>query len=751
MYKISSTLTFLLIFVCYFPVSAQDEARASVTWQVQKYDISATLPQGVDRNLTAKAVLNLKNVSSGSASRLTLRIAEKAEVTDVKVNGSAADFSKGLEKIDSVRNLQRAIVRLPSIAPDGTVSVEVNYKLRVDENSGLGAISPVGSQFLPLSFWYPTPNSWFFVRGADYAPFTLKINSPNNMTILSSGRENGGSFDQSLYDQPFFIAGRWDKLDAGSVTIYMPKGAGANEQQRAQELAKLASDARDYTSSLLGSLPETPLRLISAKRGAGFSGGGTILIDDSVFRRQKIDSQTALTIAESIAKIWLGNSAAVSGEGYGAVREGLSRYVATQFIEQKFGKDVADVERLKQRTAYASIARRDAPLSLVSPIDDFYYAATANKGSMIWRLLAKKIGNDEFFRLIKQTAEDRSISLSEIRSKLSSQSELLNYAFDQVTDVNLLVGLPQTTGGETKVALRNTGSIDVTVDVVAALANGEKTSTTVTLRPKSFGEVNFKTGAKINYIEIDSEKLYPQTEYTDDVAPREFDNSDLLLVVKRDFDRQDFVTAEKKAKLVLSDFPRFDDVRILLGRSYLAQNKLSEAEKEFRAVLNEKLPSARSLAWANVGLGDVYAKNGKTVEAAKHYNEAIRADAEYGATLAAQNGRNKFAGSESVNSSIIDFFSRFDKAAISNQKAQLDDLIVAGEITKFAGAITGQAQQWNTKVLNVDQIDENTFLVETSVNLKLLNRSPESGRAVYRLVKVENNLKLNSVDIFEVK
>src|SRR5688500_16520711 len=167
MYKFSLAIFTFLFFTSTFSIFAQDDSRALITWQVQKYDITATLPEATDRNLNIKAVLNLKNVTSSAASRLTLRISEKAEVTDVKANGATADFSKSVEKIDASRNLQRTIVRLPSVAPNGTVSVEVNYKLKTDENSGLNAISPAGSQFLPLSFWYPTPNSWYFARGAD--------------------------------------------------------------------------------------------------------------------------------------------------------------------------------------------------------------------------------------------------------------------------------------------------------------------------------------------------------------------------------------------------------------------------------------------------------------------------------------------------------------------------------------------------------------------------------------------------------
>src|SRR5215212_556145 len=76
-------------------VFGQDEARVSATWQVVKYDISATLPASdSDRNLTAKAKLDIKNVSSRPASTLTLRISPNAEVSAVSVNGGTNEFTK---------------------------------------------------------------------------------------------------------------------------------------------------------------------------------------------------------------------------------------------------------------------------------------------------------------------------------------------------------------------------------------------------------------------------------------------------------------------------------------------------------------------------------------------------------------------------------------------------------------------------------------------------------------------------------
>jgi hypothetical protein len=729
---------------------SQDDTRIAATWQVVKYDITATLPQAEnDRNLTSKARLDLKNVSSRAASTLTLRISPSAVISAVTVNGSPADFTKGEEKLGSGA-LQRIGIRVPSVQPGGSLVATVDYKLAVSDNTGLGSISSVGAQFLPLSFWYPTPNSWYFARGADYAPYKVSVTSAGH-TVVSSGAEAAGAFDQKSAGQPFFVSGSWDTANAGGVAVLMPKGAGTEEQKAASELAALASDAKAFMVGLLGPAPDIPIRIVGVRRAGGFTSGGTILVDDGVFRRGRIDSQTAMTIADSIAKVWIGSAVSLTGDGSGVLREGLTKFLATQFLESKFGKDVADVERHRQRVAYAAVSRRDAPLTVVSPLDDFYYPEVANKGAMVWRILARKVGPDEFFKGVRAATQDGVASLAEVRSQFPADKELLDHLFDQVTETNLLAGLPQVAGGETRIALKNTSPIDVTVNVAVATANGQRLSAPTTIRARSFGEIAFKTTAKVERVEIDPEKFYPQTDYSDDVAPRESTESDLLLGVKRSFDKQEFANAEKTARAVLRDLPRFDDVRVLLARSLLSLNRTADAEKEFRSVLDEKLPSARSIAWANVGLADVASKSGQASQAATFAAKAIGADGEYGATLAARAIRNRANSGSAVDESVKTYFANFDRAAVANRKADLESLAVPGEVSRFVSGMSGQVVEWKTQVTHVDRIDTNNVWVEAALTIRLLNREIETGMAVFRLTRSGSSWKLSSVDIFEVR
>jgi tetratricopeptide (TPR) repeat protein len=746
----SFTAFIVLLLFCFSLVFAQDDTRVQATWQVAKYDLKATLPQtDADRKLVVKAKLDLKNVSPRPASTLTLRISTSAEVTAVTANGATADFTKSEEKLGT-GSLQKIAIRIPSVATGGSLMATVDYALTIKDNSGLSAISPAGSQFLPLSFWYPTPNSWYFPRGADYAPFHVEVNSPGQTTV-SSGTEAGGAFEQKLFGQPYFVSGSWDTTNASGITVFMPKGSGPEEQKVAGELAAFASEAKAFVANVLGAAPDTPLRIISVRRAGGFASGGTILVDDSVFRRGRLDSLTAMSVADAIAKIWLGSAAAITGDGSGVIREGLTKFIATQFLESKYGPEIADLERQRQRVAYASVSRRDAPLTIVSPLDDYYYPEVANKGAMAWRILARKAGTDTFFKNVRDALQDGSISLAELRNSFSADKPLLDHLFDQVTETNLLAGLPQVAGSEARVALRNVGPIDVTVNVTASTAGGAPMTAPKTIRAKSFDEVTFRTTNKITRVEIDPEKLYPQTEYSDDVAPRESTDNDLLLSVKRSFDKQEFANAERAARDVLRNAPHFDDVRVLLGRSLLAQGRAADAEKEFRAVLDEKLPSARSIAWANVGLADIASKNGQAAQALKFATDAIEADAEYGASLAARTIRNRSNPPSAADEAVKSFFAAFDRAAVSNRKADLDALAVPGEGSKFASGISGQATEWKTQVLHIDRIDANSAWVETSLAIRLLNKDPETGMAVFRIMRVKDGWKLANVEMFEVR
>lgn len=744
---------------------AQDEARAA--WQVTSFDISVH-DLGLERALNARAVVSVRNVGRGSGSTLSLRINSKAEIKSVKVGPTTVAYHATPEPRGGA---QRITITLPgAVAPNEAVSATVDYRLPVEENSGLASISPMGSQFLPLSLWFPSPNTPFAVRGADYTPFNLSVAGANAISSGADKSANGNSvFVQSLNAQPFFLAGSWDRVDgagnAKDISAFLPKGAGPEEHKQAESLIALAADARSFCSGLFGSAPEVPLRLVAVTRGAGFDDAGTLLLGEGAFRRRKVDAVTAVGIAAAVARLWIGGDTPVRGEGQGVLREGLTRFIATLFLEKQFGPEVAEAERARERLAYSSIAKRDAPLSQTTPLDPTYLNSVANKGAMVWRLTDHLLGHDVFVAVLRGLlltgkTDAEGFSLAGLRRLLSergggSLKALLDQELDQPTDMDLMVGLPRQDGGQWVAALRNLGSIEAAVNVIATNDSGQHLTVHGTIPAHDFGQVVFRNPSRIVRVEVDPEKFYPQTDYANDIAPRSVEVAGSLAEATRLFGAQEYAKAESLARELLATSPSMEEARILLARALLAENRIDEAEREFRHLADERLPIPAALAWSSIGLGEISLRRGQATEAARFFNEGVRADAEYASTLAARAARIRAQAAAntapSIDESAKNFISRLDAAIRTGRGADLAAMVVPGELAGFVRGVVGtQPEAWQTRVLRTEQLDANRLAADVELNTKQLG-TEHSGTAVFILARLSGSWKLNAIEFFEVR
>lgn len=745
-------------------VSAQDEARAA--WQITNFDITASVQQ-VERTLGVAAILSANNVGRGTGSSFTFRLNGKASIKGVTVGGATATFRSVPE---SYANLQRITVTLPSpVAGGGSLVLSINYNLPVENNTGLAAISPIGSQFLPLSFWYPAPNTPFTVRGADTAPVRLVVNGGK---VISSGVERSGTasstvYEQALFGQPFFLQGEWERLegagDSKGISLFSPPGATADEKKQAEAIIKLAANARAYYATLFGPAPDAPVRIVAVRRGSGFSDSGTILIETGALRRDKIDSATALLVSEAIARLWIGGQTPVRGEGGGVLRDALPRFLATQFIEKQFGGDAARAEMLRERLAYSSVARKDGPLARLTPLDSAYFSSVPNKGAMVWRLVDNSVGHDAFISTLREQllagkGTTGGITLAALRTALAQRGgervkTLLDQQLDQVTDLDLMIGVPQQRGGEWVAALRNIGTVDVVTTVRATTASGEQLSVAVTVPALNFSEAVFKTAAKPARLEIDPEKLYPQLDYSNDSQPLARDLQDGLADAVRRLGAQDYAKAEQIAREILGLAPNMQEARIVLARALLGQNKIEDAEKLFHNALDEPLPTPAALAWGNIGLGEISLRKGQPAEAARRFNDAVRADAEYASSLAARADRIKAetaANTLQLDPAVRAFVTQLDQAIVSGKKTELNARIVSGELVRFINGVVGtQPELWQTRVLRTEQLDANLLAADVALNTKELGHQ-RAGTAVLIFSRTSSGLKLLGIDLFEV-
>lgn len=751
----------LLTLILCLVIQIGAQAPATVIWQVNSFDINANVQQ-TERVLNAVATINATNIGSGSGRTLTLRLNSKASVKSVTVGGAAATFRPGTE---TRGDLQRIEIALPGVAPNASVTAAVTYSLPVESNSGLMAISPIATEFLPLSFWYPMPNTPYSVRGADTAPFRLAVNIPN---AISSGVEKPGlsgvSFEQSLHGQPFFVQGDWDKLEGAGegkgIVVLLEKGAGAEERKHAEALIAFTAAARGFYATTFGPAPDVPVRLVAVRRGAGFNDSGTVLFDADTLRLPKLDAATALSVAEAVGHLWIGGQTAVQGEGGGVLRDALVRFLSTEFLEKQFGEDAVKSERYRQRLAYATVAQRDGPLARTSQIDSTYFASVPNRGAMFWRLVERRLGREVFYGVLKSALQEgkNGLTLPSVREALvvrggESLKALLDQQLDQVVDTDLLIGLPTQRGADWVSALRNLGSIDVTVPVVATTDRGEQVRTEATVPAKNFGEAVFKTASKIVRVEVDPDKLYPQLDYGNDVVPRAKDLTQALNEAYLQLGASDFAKAEGTARAMLASAPRFQEAQIILARALLGQGKLDEAEKLFRSALEEPLPFTATLAWADIGLGEIAMKRNQAAEAAKRFNDAVIASRDYPSSLAARAARIR-AEAAANNAPPVDetaraFITQLSQAVVSNKKAELESRIVPGELVRFINASIG-TEVWETKVVRTEQLNANLIAADVQIRANKLGTAGE-GTAVLLLARTPSGWKLSGIDLFEVR
>lgn len=716
--------------------------------------------------MNAVATINATNVGSGAGRTLTVRLNSKASVKSVTVNGAAATFRPAPE---ARGDLQRIEIQLPaSFTPNANVSAVVSYALPVESNSGFLAISPIGTQFLPSSYWYPMPNTPFSVRGADTAPFRLNVNLPN---VISAGVEKPGpagvAFDQTLYGQPFFVQGDWERVEGvnggNGISVLVEKGATADDRKRAEALIAFTAAARTFCSAALGPAPAVPLRLVAVRRGAGFSDSGTVLIDADALRLSKIDAATALSVAETVARLWIGGLAPVRGEGSGVLRDAFVRYLATEFLEKQFGADAVKSELYRQRLAYATVAQRDGPLGRTTQSDSTYFASVPNRGAMFWRLIERRMGREALLGVLRAAVEtgkdDRNgLTLAGVREALvarggDSLKAVLDQQLDQLIDTDLLVGLPQQRGADWVSVLRNAGSIDVTVPVAATTDRGETLLAEATIPAKNFSEAVFKTSSKIVRVEVDPDKLYPQLDYGNDMMPRGKDLSQSLNEASLQLGAQDYVKAEATARAMLATAPRFQEAQILLARALLGQNRTDEAEKLFRAALEEPLPFTGTLAWANIGLGEIALKRNQAAEAARRFNDAVTASRDYPSSLAARAARIR-AEAAANNAPPVDeaaraFIAQLSQAVVSNKKAELESRIVSGELVRFINASIG-TETWETQVLRTEQVNANLIAADVQIRANKLGTIGQ-GTAVLMIARTPAGLKLSGIELFEVR
>jgi TolA-binding protein len=791
------------LFLCFSLLVILTTTAFAQEFEIKKFDLDATIVPA-EFKVDVKARLQLVNLSgpdlvdkillsTADKPRLSFFLNSKAKVEGMKVN----DASVTVKTSEDLRNnLLRVYTDITStIASAREFKVDLAYSIPSIDRSTSLHISSRDTFLFPSSFWYPVIHTPYADHGADTAPMTLTVVAPAGLKAVSSGiRKSENSFEQSMAAQPFFIAGDYEVLTRGGesypVEVYFPRGARETGKQQALRLAEEAERIISFYVKYFGVASLAPFRIIasparqlstattdtlSQTREVTFATVGAITLDDNLFRRDSLDLGTIELLSASAARSWIDGQVLLRGRGTGMLRDSLPIYLATQYLGNRYGAAIQEEAFDRYRRAYGSIARNDAPLLMQSQLDRNYTTSVYNKGALVWRLIEKQAGRQNFEKALRNSLTRSRVdvlSLNEWRSPLCTLSRCVNFKaelvsagasgriideiftnwIDTVVLPDFAVGQPQKTASGFESTVTNFGSGDATIDIQATTDKGEKRRQSVTVKASEYGSVTFPADANITRIETDPEKLFLQSDYSNDVYPRRPSESEAYGKANIAFSKNDFAGAEALAREALKGNTNAPTLQALLGRVLLAQNKRDEAVQVFTEVLKSEPLPIQAYAGAHLGLGEIALQQNNAAEASRHYRLAAAADLDAVTTIEARDGALKAeAGSAKIPEDIRQFLQKFDAAVLVSTADAINPFVELGSLRTFASRLVVRKPAiWVTTPLGVEEWDATRTAVDVKLRIKIENED-YTGRAVYVISRSGGRMVLSEVPVFDVK
>jgi hypothetical protein len=785
-------------------------------FEIKRYDLGARIvPEQQQVDVQAKLrLVNLSGpnlaerilLSADAKPRLSFFLNPKATVAGMKINDANAQF-KTAE--DPRNNLLRVFVDITTtLAGLGEFDVDLTYSIPAADRSAALHVSSEESFLLPASFWVPVTHTPYADHGADTAPLSLTVTAPAGLKVISSGiRKSENSFEQSLAAQPFFVVGDYDVVARGGeaypIEVYFPRGSGDIGKRQAERIAAEAERIVMFCVKYFGVAALAPFRVISTQarqlntatsdsfsqsRETSVAMVGAVTIDENLFRRDALDLGSIELLAGAAARAWIDGQVLLRGRGTGMLRDALPIYLSAQYLGERFGQGQRDAAFERYRRAYATIARSDAPLLMQSQLDRNYATSVYNKGALVWRMIEKTIGRQAFETALRSSLArsrvdvlslagwwapqqgrglaqphplcqvSRCANLKEYLMSAGADRRLINEIFtnwiDTVALPDFAIGQPQTTPSGVESTIANFGSGDFTIEIVATADKGEKLRRTVTVKASEYGSVSFPAGTSITAIEADPEKIFLQSDYSNDIFPRRPSQSEAFGQANLAFSRNNFAEAEAKAREALAATPNAPTLQALLGRALLVQKKNDEAAKVFNDVLKTEPLPILAYGWTHLGLAELAMQQNNFAAAAQHYRFAAAADLDAATTIAARNGAlraERGANAVKIPEDIRAFLQKFDAAVLQGNASSVNQFVELGNLRKFAQSlVVRKPSAWVTEALRAEDWDANRTAVDVTLKIKIEGKD-YAGRAVYVISRSGGKLLLSEVPTFDVK
>jgi hypothetical protein len=772
--------------------------------EVDRYNITARIDTAASA-ADLRAAITVSNLSQSPKPKLFLRLTKLAKVGSVTVNGSPAQFETADDRRVSTLN-QIIITPSSPIAAGASCALEVSYRIEAPESSALIHIYPGEVLLGPDAIWVPMPSTVFTLYGPTTAPCSVTVSfasGSSNMRAASSGALKSDAsgppvtFDQTMNSLPLIVAGSFDQplfSEHGGVKIevYIQPGIttlSADGKPPASSIASRLSDEAgriiDYLTKTLGPPPAgATFRIISSARAGNLVVPGALVLSEQVFRRDSLSAGVVEALADAVARMWIDgrvrlrgqeprsaqeNRQVVKARSAALFRDSLPRYLGVLYFEDRFGRDAARAMLSRMRGAYTPVAQsgRDAELGIQTNALPNYAAAVFSKGPLVLRLLAETMGREKFVAIIKSIsgAQTRIVTSEELRTALVKAGgpdveKIFQQWIDSIIEPDLIIGAPLASekSDSQRANVRNLGTGDVTVSLVAVTVSGKRVTTSVTVPSENIASAEIPTSEKITSIEVDPEKLIVQTNYDNDardIGANALRTSAQTLFNESiaAFNKGQYQESETKLREAIVREPDNPLLHAWLARTLIALKKMDEAAREANAAIKVDPPVGSALGWAHISLGQVALARNQAAEAARFLRLAVAEAEEAPAQFAARESLIQAERATNITPQVEEpvraLIANLD-AAIKQPSDKLSALVVRNNLKKFVQGLTLRPTVWTTEILHAEQVDANRVALDVGLKVKAEGRD-QSGTAVFVLCRTGGGWLLEDVQLFNVK
>jgi len=775
---------------------------------VDRYSITARI------DLTAGAVdsqatLELSNPTDCAKPKLYFRLTRLGKVGQVTINGSPVESETSQDH--RTQALNQIVVTPPSpIPPGGHVTVTISYRIQAADATPIISIYPGEALLSPEAVWVPSPSTAFSIYGPNTAPFTLNVSvSPasSGFQVASSGVSQGGgggqaTFTQSLNSVPLIVAGAFSpaiNAEHGGIKIalYLQPGitssigervageaggdgaAGGVAPQSDRIIAELGRII-DFFSKTLGPPPAgATFNIISSVHAGNSATPGALILNEQILREDFLDATTIQTLADAVSRIWTDGRVRLRGQdsrtaeldrpglkahSAALMRDSIPRYLSVLYLGDRFGQQAADEAFGRLRAAYTPVAQshRDTELSVQTFVIPSYGDAVFAKGPLVLRLLAHTIGNDKLIGAIRSITtgpQTRIVSPEDFHAALGKEPAIdawFKQWIDTIVEPDIIIGIPLATekAGVQQVNLRNLGTGDVAVTVLAVTSTGKKLTASCIVPSDDLTSVEIPTAEKILSVEADPDKYIVQTNYDNDSRPVKLSTPTLLNDAIVAFNAKKFDEADSKLTQAVSEDPADPLLHAWLGRVLMTENKLDQAGLQATAATKTVPAIASALTWAHITMGQIALARNAPGDAVDNLRRAVLEATEEPAEFAAREAliaAEKASGKAApIDPSVRSFMAQFDSMVRQPSSDKIFAMVMKSTLKRFGESmVLTPPQSWTTDILRAEQIDGNRVALDVALKIRAQNKE-QAGTAVFILYRIGGSWMLENVRLFNV-